>query len=90
MKPSSKSFKPGETYFIVTFSDEALAVPVVQTLIFEKSGAHDNGATYHLFRQVPVEGPEEIFLVEEEHVAHLVLSKEDLLRKLEDCFLRRP
>jgi hypothetical protein len=86
MTPLSQPFLPGDTYFIVAFSDEKLAIPVVQTLIFEKTGTRDNGTRFFLFRYIPVEGAEVPFLVEEGQTDHLVLDQDGLLERLRDCF----
>lgn len=79
-------FESGQTYFIVMFHDEDLKTPVVQTLIFEKIGKRENGREFLLFRQIPPQGKESKFIVEEEHVEQLLLDKEGLLGKLKRCF----
>ncbi len=78
-------FIPGQTYFIVMFQDEAMTVPVVQTLTYERASPQDGDVKNFLFREVPIDGEGSIVAINKEHAEHLILDKEELLTKLTSC-----
>lgn len=73
-------------YFIVTFADKALTIPIVQTLVFDSAGERTNGAKYFLFRELLSDGLEQNFIVDEDQSDDMVLDQAGLLEKLKDCF----
>lgn len=80
---SSPHFAPiqGEPYFIVMYEDEALSIPVVQTLLFEKSLSGEHGVD-HLFREIGANGDTRAFKVANDQVEELLLDLEGLIEKL--------
>ncbi|MBX9399791.1 hypothetical protein K4L06_00600 [Lysobacter sp. BMK333-48F3] len=81
------SLKVGCIYFLVTFVDAEMTVPVVQTLRYlEKKEASGQGVVA-LFNELSAED-EPLFFVREEDVAHMVLDEQQLISTLERSFYR--
>lgn len=81
-----KTFRPGQLYFVVMFDDEAMSIPVIQTLIFKRAAVREGGKNCYLFTEIPVKGPHSTIFVDEEDVDHLVLDKHALVEMLSDAF----
>ena len=79
-------FQPECAYFIVIFADEALSIPIVQTLVFDSAGERTNGIKYFLFRELLSDGQEQNFVVDEDQADEIVLDQVGLLEKLKNCF----
>jgi len=81
-------FVPGNVYFIVLYMDEALSVPVIQTLIFmEQHKRHDGRAEYR-FEEIKPHDESTHFAVQEEDVDQLVVDRFGLMKRLQaldDC-----
>ena len=86
MNPQLDRFVSERTYFIVTFADKDLMVPIVQTLVYQKKGTRANGTVYYLFKELHADRKASQFLVDEEHADDLVLDQAGLIQKLKDCF----
>jgi len=86
MNEQTDRFQIDCAYFIVTFADEALTIPIVQTLVFDSTGERTNGIKYFLFRELLSDGQEQHFMVEEDQADELILDQVRLLEKLNDCF----
>ncbi len=85
METNLLGLSQGKIYFIVTFFDEELTIPIVQTLKFLEEGKRSNGKKYFLFTQLLPKN-ETKFIVEEDHLAELVVNGAGLLDKLTECF----
>lgn len=75
-------FIRGSVYFIVLYSDGALTVPIIQTLIFIEK--RERESIEYLFREVGARGEEIQFAVKEDHVDELVVDLKGLIERLGD------
>jgi len=71
------------TYFILLFEDEALTVPLIQTLIYVGPRKSDAGIDGHLFDYLKPDDEVSGFFVEAIHLEELVTDREGLIRKLQ-------
>lgn len=75
----------GGIYFVVSFKDEALTLPLIRTLIFRQEVFRENGSKGYIFDQLS-EGDTEVFYVDKGHVEELIVDRQGLLRMLEQAF----
>lgn len=79
-------FITGNAYFIVTFGDENLTVPIVQTLIFEEQQKRTDGTAYFLFKELRAMEEDSRIFLDEEDASALVLDRKGLIARLKKCF----
>lgn len=73
----------GSTYFILLFEDEALTVPLIQTLIYVGPRKSDAGIDGHLFDYLKPDDEASGFFVEAIRLEELVTDREGLIRRLQ-------
>ena len=80
--PLCGRFIIGKVYFIVLYADEALAIPVVQTLIFLEDRRREDGGAEYRFREIKPHEEESLFTVQEECLDELIVDRIGLIERL--------
>ncbi|RZZ88373.1 hypothetical protein [Pseudoxanthomonas winnipegensis] len=83
------NLKKGGTYFIVTFEDKDLKVPIIQTLEFVSEEVGSSGTSVALFRQCGINENEKMFFVRDCDLESLLVDQKGLLAMLEKSFSGR-
>lgn len=78
--------KSGGTYFVVTFFDSDLSVPLIRTLIFRRKVSTDSGSTKYLFDQLS-DGSDSVgFSIDSEYLDELLVDRDGLISTLSKGF----
>lgn len=75
-------FVPKNVYFIVSFEDEKLKIPVIQTLIYERLAVRNDGTRCFLFTEIQQYAENSLFYVDEDD-EHIVVDRKGLIASLE-------
>lgn len=76
--------EPGDIRFIMLFRDEALSIPLIQTLVFREECSRDDGGRRYLFQDLGAPASEEQFFVDEEDFDQLVLDIHGLAKRVSE------
>lgn len=82
---SSRRLVKGDVRFILLFEDRELAIPIIQTMVYERSEKHNGISKRHFFRDVSSQ-KKELFFVDEEEFDDLILDIRGLYRKIGQIF----
>lgn len=82
----SKQLAKGDIRFIVLFEDQALSIPIVQTLVFVERSVAESGEPLLIFRHILSAGESEGFFVRERDEVELLHDADGLLSKLRRAF----
>lgn len=78
------NLESGDIRFILLFQDEALTIPLIQTLVFREECSREDGGRRFLFQDLGAPTSEQSFFVDEEEFDQLVLDIHGLVKKVSE------
>lgn len=78
----------GNLYFVVSFHDRDLTIPIIRTLVYESCVDRQGRTKVFLFRDIQRGGETETFGVDADNLEDLLVDELGLLETLKQCFDR--